>query len=392
MKDSFISQPQVASGPVVLPQAPIESPAWLLRVPSDLLSSNAKLVYGNLYAWSKGGIKADRGAKEVGLALGISLRKVARAMRQLKEVDLIETTKRFTGYNDIALLSHPWMSVDIVSEKPQVENITKPTISLPMTTTGSRQLEVSAKPAKPAKPTISLPMTTTGSRQLEVSEVILAPTIGTRKKVSKKEREEREEKKEREEREEKKERKKEREAEISECPPCIDKPPANFVIGGKKVDNEHGMPAHGFEKYMAKLKFNGKTFDAADWGNLMKEITRCLDRFEAFEVFDVLAEKGWVHICHDWIDGYRKKQNSVLPSQKANSVLPWEEAALRKEEVEKRAKEALSSRGIFDPRLSPLTAKQLSSLEHYDALKNYDVLLATEVIKPMKASTFAPTL
>ena len=91
-------------------------PEWLMRVPGGQLSMNAKMVYGKLFQWDQSGTKTDRGAKEVGLALGISLRKVARALRELKKVGLIETTKRFTGYNDIEFLDHEWMDVSLAGQ------------------------------------------------------------------------------------------------------------------------------------------------------------------------------------------------------------------------------------------------------------------------------------
>jgi len=89
-------------------------PAWLARVPSDLLSSNAKVVYAKLFQWDQSGIKADRGLKEISLSLGMSVRTAGRALRELKKAGLIETTKRFTGYNDIEFLVHEWMGFDLV--------------------------------------------------------------------------------------------------------------------------------------------------------------------------------------------------------------------------------------------------------------------------------------
>jgi len=104
-------------------------PAWLLRVPGDLLSSNAKLVYGNLFRWDQSGTKADRGLKQIGLELGINLRTARRVMRELKKVGLIETTKRFTGYNDIEFLDHEWMDVSLAGQELNCPEYTETDVS-----------------------------------------------------------------------------------------------------------------------------------------------------------------------------------------------------------------------------------------------------------------------
>jgi len=97
-----------------LGEALFNIPEWLMRVPIELLRMNAKVVYARLFQWSLDGIKADVGAEEIGLELGIKLWAVELAIRELKKAGLIKITKKFTGHGDIKFLVHPWMGFDLV--------------------------------------------------------------------------------------------------------------------------------------------------------------------------------------------------------------------------------------------------------------------------------------
>jgi len=89
-------------------------PAWLSQVPSKLLTSTSKMVYGRLAQWSTSSGKAHRSAKQLSEELGIPSRTVENCLKELREKKLIGSyVPRDGGHNHFEFYDHEWMYEEI---------------------------------------------------------------------------------------------------------------------------------------------------------------------------------------------------------------------------------------------------------------------------------------
>lgn len=85
-------------------------PCWLIQVPSKLLSTSAKMLYGRLSQWCNETGEAFRSAPQLAQELGISIRQIERHIKELKDIGLIKTfQKQAGGQNHFSFSYHPWM-------------------------------------------------------------------------------------------------------------------------------------------------------------------------------------------------------------------------------------------------------------------------------------------
>lgn len=92
-------------------------PCWLIQVPHKLLSFGAKLLYGRLAQWSNTNGDVFRSAPQLSKELGIGVRTIEKFIKELKDVELIETYHpQAGGQNHFRFFDHEWMHHKLVEE------------------------------------------------------------------------------------------------------------------------------------------------------------------------------------------------------------------------------------------------------------------------------------
>jgi hypothetical protein len=92
-------------------------PCWLIQVPHKLLSFGAKLLYGRLAQWSNTNGDVFRSAPQLSKELGIGVRTIEKFIKELKNVELIETYHlQAGGQNYFRFFDHEWMHDKLVEE------------------------------------------------------------------------------------------------------------------------------------------------------------------------------------------------------------------------------------------------------------------------------------
>lgn len=92
-------------------------PCWLLQVPSSLLSTNAKMLYGRLSQWCNETGIVYRSIPQLSKELGTPERTIERHLKELKEANLIGTYHpQAGGLNHYEFYDHPWMHEPITGE------------------------------------------------------------------------------------------------------------------------------------------------------------------------------------------------------------------------------------------------------------------------------------
>ena len=89
-------------------------PCWLLQVPVQLLSSNAKILYGRLCQWSSEDGIVFRSAPQLAEEIGTNARQVERHLKELRDAELIGTFQpQAGGLNHFEFYDHEWMYLPI---------------------------------------------------------------------------------------------------------------------------------------------------------------------------------------------------------------------------------------------------------------------------------------
>jgi DNA-binding transcriptional ArsR family regulator len=89
-------------------------PCWLIQIPTSLLSTNAKMLYGRLAQWSNEKGDVYRSAKQLSSELGTPQRTIERHLNELRDVGLIYTHQVEAGsQNHFIFLHHEWMDMPI---------------------------------------------------------------------------------------------------------------------------------------------------------------------------------------------------------------------------------------------------------------------------------------
>lgn len=90
-------------------------PAWLLQIPSEKLSLQAKILYGRLSQWANSKSCVHRSTKQLAEEIGVDQRVVKRFLAELREVGLIETYQKIKGgENYYKFLDHEWIHADLL--------------------------------------------------------------------------------------------------------------------------------------------------------------------------------------------------------------------------------------------------------------------------------------
>lgn len=85
-------------------------PCWLIQVPSNLLSHQAKLLYGRLAQWANESGKVFRSVPQLSEELGCSKSTIDRTIKELKHTGLIGTFHPSKGgVNHFEFYDHEWM-------------------------------------------------------------------------------------------------------------------------------------------------------------------------------------------------------------------------------------------------------------------------------------------
>lgn len=89
-------------------------PCWLIQIPTQLLSTNAKMLYGRLAQWSNEKGEVYRSANQLSFELGTPKRTIERHLNELRDVKLIDTHQpEKGGCNHFIFLQHEWMNMPI---------------------------------------------------------------------------------------------------------------------------------------------------------------------------------------------------------------------------------------------------------------------------------------
>jgi len=89
-------------------------PCWLIQVSVNLISSNAKILYGRLCQWSNESGIVFRSAPQLAEEIGTSVRQIERHLKELRDVGLIGTFQpQAGGQNHFNFYDHEWMHLPI---------------------------------------------------------------------------------------------------------------------------------------------------------------------------------------------------------------------------------------------------------------------------------------
>lgn len=89
-------------------------PCWLIQVPTNLLSTNAKILYGRLAQWSNEKGIVYRSINQLSEELGTPQGTLEKHLRELKEAGLIGTYHpKAGGINYYEFYDHEWMYAEI---------------------------------------------------------------------------------------------------------------------------------------------------------------------------------------------------------------------------------------------------------------------------------------
>jgi len=89
-------------------------PCWLIQIPSNELSHQAKLIYGRLAQWSSSKGTVHRSTNQLSQELGMQQRVIERGLKELRDVELIRTYQILMGgINYYQFLEHEWMNLPI---------------------------------------------------------------------------------------------------------------------------------------------------------------------------------------------------------------------------------------------------------------------------------------
>lgn len=89
-------------------------PTWLIQVPVQKLSHGAKILYGRLSQWSGKTGEVYRSKKDLMEEIGVSLRTLGDLIKELKDVNLIDTVQPIKGgISHYIFYNHEWMNEQI---------------------------------------------------------------------------------------------------------------------------------------------------------------------------------------------------------------------------------------------------------------------------------------
>lgn len=92
-------------------------PSWLCQVSLTLISIGAKMLYGRLSQWSNNKGQVHRSGHLLAKELGTNRRQLCRWLKELKDLDLIDTFQSEEGgENYFIFYDHPWMYEPIIDE------------------------------------------------------------------------------------------------------------------------------------------------------------------------------------------------------------------------------------------------------------------------------------
>jgi hypothetical protein len=90
-------------------------PCWLIQVPNEELSLQAKIVYGRLSQWANNAGLCKRSAPELAEEMGVASRTIKKYLHELREVGLIGTYQEEAGgKNSFEFYQHEWMDRPLV--------------------------------------------------------------------------------------------------------------------------------------------------------------------------------------------------------------------------------------------------------------------------------------
>ena len=126
-------------------------PCWLIQVPHKLLSFGAKLLYGRLAQWSNTNGDVFRSAPQLSKELGIGVRTIEKFIKELKDVELIETYHpQAGGQNHFRFFDHEWMHDKLVEELDPPHNHAVPPAQ-PCGTPPNNHADINIKEVKEIK-------------------------------------------------------------------------------------------------------------------------------------------------------------------------------------------------------------------------------------------------
>jgi len=92
-------------------------PYWLLQIPINQLSHQAKLLYGRLSQWSNSKGDVFRSSPQLADEIGVSERSIERILKELRYVGLIGTYQpQKGGCNHFEFYHHEWMDAPLICD------------------------------------------------------------------------------------------------------------------------------------------------------------------------------------------------------------------------------------------------------------------------------------